>query len=122
MNRITPGAIAPSALYRSSASSWDKSLRERIHWSSKTSVAVSKRTPCLRRFSRSFAGSQTNRLIFPVFFSLPDVRTDVNTNAKIPTKDLGLPRASGRPKGLLEGFLVQCQLRAEGGGFAGVPD
>jgi len=78
-NKTVPAAISPSALYRSSAWSCDRSLREIIQGSSNTSLAVSKRTPCLRRFSRVLTGSnRTGTSCLPISI-IQFVCTIVNT-------------------------------------------
>lgn len=60
-SRIEPGPIAPTVIHRSSSSKV-KSRCVIAYGSSKTRIAVSKRTWCLRRFCRFFCSSHSNRI------------------------------------------------------------
>jgi hypothetical protein len=121
-NRIAPGPISPSALKRSSASSWAMSLRERIHGSSNTSFAVSKRMPCLRKFSRFFAGSQSNRHIWPCAFYSDGCTYNCQYFAQLmPQMQVARRSGVGGPLALVAmGGLVQGEVGVERGVFGGV--
>ena len=121
-NRIAPGATSPRALKRSSSFSWIRSLRDRIHGSSKTRVAVSNRMPCLRRFSRLFAGSHSNRhTLHYAFYSECCAYNCQYRSQLMPQMQVASRIGDG---GRLGSFalsrLVQIDVGVEWGVFAGV--